>query len=354
MDKCGRRRRNWEREDPQFNEKCRDRKLNGSDLEHDNAGHTNKSGPWNQGETLTQGNLGAASNRRKKRKVNLKGHQNKPGLQTTFVPTFNGNPDDLFRKFGLGLAAAGYSEITGSKCTFCPLRRYHSFTNSINYSISLSISKGYEVRADFVDSMNSTKVPRAISISERPLNWVHYTLLGNGELADMRMKLRTIVPISERLKFLALGDSRNSPSPILWRTNAGEEIGDDTAPNHRNNDTSVQALVPVFSPHTDPSTKKKVIYIRHYIAEMNFKKKCDTFGFSFEMHARITLVREFWREEGNSLDFTKPVKKAEIALDFSVEQASKLNTTEMEQFSCSILREGVHLAQELKRQNVRL
>ena len=325
MDKCGRRRQNWEREDPRFD----------SNIRQDGDCHTNKSGS-NEGILLT-------SNHRKKKNGSIKRLSLKPGIQTTFLPTFSGNPDDLFRKFAIGLTAAGYSEKKNEDiCTVHPLPSYRRITHGVNYSISVSISKGYEVRADFIDSVNNAKTPSAIHTSERPLNWVHYTLLGNGELADMRIKLRSTVPISERLKHIALGNSINSP--ILWRTPVGEE-GDDI---------SVQALVPVFSPHTDPYTKKKLIYIRHHIAEKIFTKKCETFGFKFEMCARTTLVREFLRKECNNLDFNTPVKKAELVLDFSVEQVSELNITEMEQFSCSIIREGIHLAQELNRQNVKL
>jgi len=346
MEKAGRQRKNWNRGDPTFHISQESQQRSG-----------NKDHGKNEGEQIRPGNLGAASNRHKKgKKSHRDSRSKKQGVRTTFLPTFRGNADDLFHKFSQALTASGFQFVEKDSNLFQSGRLtshrnipsdINTSSSSLNYAISILVSKGYEVGAYFFD--NRVEIPKASSVSERPLNWVHFTLLGNGILPDARVRFRTTVKISNKLRKLAFGDLHGI-SPIVWKTVTTKPNDISTTFSSESND------VPMFCANMTPAMQKRVLYIRHYVAERYFMKRSDHTNFSMSIRAKVTRVREFHRNHVDGAEFGTPIEKTEMSLDFDVEVANRIVQNgahnEMEQFACSILRETTELAMELKKQRL--
>ena len=63
-------------------------------------------------------------------------------------------------------------------------KRNEAKTEKCNYYfLNSQLSKSYEIRADYYNTTKDDR-PVALTIRERALNWVSFTVLGNGNVPD--------------------------------------------------------------------------------------------------------------------------------------------------------------------------
>jgi len=364
MQKFGRCRKNWWRQDPQ--DQAASSKL------ADKAANSSRQTP------LGPGHLGDPQKKRKKPQCRFKKNKH-PGIPTTFVPTLSGDPDELTTKFAGALLARGFApELTENMeedpPSWTPAGSPSRGDGSFTYSVAMSISKGYEVTGTFEDRApctrqsagretqgHETESPsRASRMAERPLNWVHFTLLGNGCLPDMRVRLQTTEPISERLCAKAFGSEHISP--IRWRA-ADSSSAPESAPAQGGTTQGMQcswieAAVPEFRKDLTDMDRRKVLHIRQHLPSREkvfLKDRRLATDIQLHVKARINRVREFGRGDGKDgkMDQTTPVDKAELIMEIEG-NCLKLEGGGNFPYALArmILEEGLHVGEALKRQGV--
>jgi len=227
--------------------------------------------------------------------------------------------NDVATTMKQALSSIGYSE---------------SETNSyfeeerVNYSLSVLASKGHEVQATFEDGKG-----KATIVFERPLSWLHFTLLGAGILPDMRIRLDSTTPISGDLikkAFVGLGDidADNHPtSPLYWKQH--EKL--------------YNGVFPQFLASILPIHRRRVLYIRQRV-ERSYFNKCQNSRYSsgIPSTARVTIVRDFKRFDG-MICLDDPFENAEISLEYQLTSTFFEQPNGIEKLAAQLLSESVEL-----------
>ncbi len=171
---------------------------------------------------------------------------------------------------------------------------------------------------------------------ERPLSWLHFTLLGAGVLPDLRIRLDTITPISEDLikkAFIGLGNiQHNCPtSPLLWKQNEDNK-----------NEVSPEFLESILPKH-----RRRVLHVRQRLERSIYQKSNNT-GNSFHIpsSATVTLVREF-NSFGGMCCLQDSFEKAEIKLEYKLTSARFQTPYVIKQLTAQLLSESVELGRGL-------
>ena len=143
-----------------------------------------------------------------------------------------------------------------------------------------------------VDSSNNFWVESAV---ERPLNWIHGTILGSEKVPDARIRLQTTNSISEVMKNLALP---RGLIPIVMRPDG----------------------IIDFNEQLTEDEKSMVVYVRHLLKNNYYSKTVylKSSNKHTSISARIALVREYVRIEDGSI--VGPSERCELRLEFDHDQ----------------------------------
>jgi len=130
---------------------------------------------------------------------------------------------------------------------------------------------------------------------ERPLNWVHGTILGSGVIPDARIRLQTTHSISEAMRNFALP---RGTIPFIFLPQDDRIIE--------------------FDKHLTKDEKQKVVYVRRTWKTIHYRKTQHigppSLDKSISIGACITCATEYVRLEDGTL--TGPSEQCEVRLEF--------------------------------------
>eukprot|EP00587_Corethron_hystrix_P004066 CAMPEP_0113310944 /NCGR_PEP_ID=MMETSP0010_2-20120614/8386_1 /TAXON_ID=216773 ORGANISM="Corethron hystrix, Strain 308" /NCGR_SAMPLE_ID=MMETSP0010_2 /ASSEMBLY_ACC=CAM_ASM_000155 /LENGTH=428 /DNA_ID=CAMNT_0000166499 /DNA_START=1465 /DNA_END=2751 /DNA_ORIENTATION=+ /assembly_acc=CAM_ASM_000155 len=347
MLKCGQRRKNWQRADPQYNEQEKHDPIVSEESENIET------------KKMDSGYLGEAKNRCKRKENKRKNTKKKTGISTSFVPTFDHDAGKLFSMLQIALESVGYSLASKTKTSkhmkewdrnFCSsnatkcCKIYSDNTeneNSFFYSVSVALSRGYEINGDFVNNLEKSNIPIAFHISERYLNWVSFTALGNSHhnsshlsLPDIRFRLQTTIPISDNLRKCAFG--HESLSPVIWKES-----------NTSHTKRSIFDWKPEFVRNFRKGDQTKVLYIRRRVMHLQFLKEIEEtehLRTNILSVGNVTWVQEY-QKKNSSLNLDMPLEKVELTLEF---HCSNLFQTDKFALAAYMMQEAIRLSDSMR------
>mmetsp|Transcript_23945 Transcript_23945/g.27729 ORF Transcript_23945/g.27729 Transcript_23945/m.27729 type:complete len:236 (+) Transcript_23945:2784-3491(+) len=201
-------------------------------------------------------------------------------MRSTFYPSFvevSNTHDQLEEKYHNALKDIGFQ--------FDKEEEGDSIVNT-----SWNLSRGYEVHLTFqMDESNYI----CVDARERPLNWIHGSVLGSSNIPDIRYLLRTTKSISNSMKDAILPPGKDIPIKL-------EPDGTVT-----------------FTPN-DENQKEKLCYIRKMSKRKRFKKYHYLNAFNDVcLDASIILAEEYNKLENGELH--GPTKVCELRVEFDTE-----------------------------------
>jgi RNA-dependent RNA polymerase len=283
---------------------------------------------------------GAGQTRRAKKKQHAPRQKKTPGIWSTFIPTFRGRARDLETKFGQALLQCGF-------IGFKPDSDAEDVGIHLNadFFVNTVLSQGYEVRAWYkleggrmVDSNDKL---RSVDLSERQLNWVQCTVLGNGNMPDLRTRVRTTAPISQRLRDLAIAHC--DCSPVIWQSASSGSH------DHMAGEGSLDVASPVFRDDVSDEQRRKVSYIRHTVRQRTYKSDVLLPGGGrelVEVEAHVTTARQYHNfDHRNRL--SEACETCELTLQFRSDLLFRPDVN-FEHLASMVLSQGAAIGAQLK------
>ena len=289
MEKSGRKRKMWNRVGLDLNKKSR----------KDNQTNTKERKIFDVG------------NRPKEKILNVK--RSKPrykNIKSTFFPSFvQPSVSKLQHVYRQSLEALGFVLVKEE-------------SNFAVFEASWFLSKRYEINVNYDVSSAQPKIEE----KERPLHWVHGTILGSNKVPDIRIGLRMWKPLSDEMKKQILPPS-GSP-PIVLQKNGKLEYNEKVGKN----------------------LEKKLIFMKKPLNQIHYRKieRLNPYQ-NVVVDARITVADEYYRLSDEELD--GPTKICEMNLSFDLTSFFDIRTNYYE-WSKVILEISLDVAKSLQQHGV--